>query len=95
MLTLQDSTRLEATLSDASFDALLCDLKMAGRDGLSVLGTLREKYPALAGHFLPMTGNLADAHKASVDLEGVPILPKPFALSRLREMLAQITADLT
>jgi signal transduction histidine kinase len=94
VVTLQDSTRLEAILNDTPFDAVLCDLKMPGRDGLSVLRTLREKYPALARHFLLMTGNLADADKASVDLEGVPILPKPFTLVRLREMLAQITADL-
>jgi hypothetical protein len=40
-----------------------------------------------------MTGNLADADKATVELEGVPILPKPFTLSRLREMLSQITAS--
>jgi hypothetical protein len=38
-----------------------------------------------------MTGNLADADKAELELEGLPILPKPFTLARLREMLDQIT----
>jgi signal transduction histidine kinase/ActR/RegA family two-component response regulator len=94
VVTLQDSTRLEAALDETAFDAALCDLKMPGRDGLSVLRALREKYPDLARHFLLMTGNLADADKAAIELEGVPILPKPFTLVRLREMLAQITADL-
>ncbi len=72
---------------------MLCDLKMPGRDGLWVLRTLREQHPNLAGRFLLMTGNLADSDKAAVELEGVPILPKPFSLVRLREMLGGIMSN--
>ncbi|MGB6875674.1 MAG: hybrid sensor histidine kinase/response regulator [Candidatus Acidiferrales bacterium] len=93
VVTLQDSTRLDTVLGEGTFDAVLCDLKMPGRDGLSVLRTLREQYPDLARRFLLMTGNLADCDKAAVELEGIPILPKPFTLARLREMLDQITAS--
>jgi signal transduction histidine kinase len=93
VVTLQDSTRLDSVLSEGSFDAVLCDLKMPGRDGLSVLRTLREQYPNLARRFLLMTGNLADSDKSAVELEGIPVLPKPFALARLLEMLEQITAS--
>ncbi|MGC1107971.1 MAG: hybrid sensor histidine kinase/response regulator [Candidatus Acidiferrales bacterium] len=93
VVTLQDSTRLDSALGERTFDAVLCDLKMPGRDGLSVLRTLREQYPDLARRFLLMTGNLADCDKAAVELEGIPILPKPFTLARLREMLDQITAS--
>lgn len=93
VVTLQDSTRLDSVLSEGTFDAVLCDLKMPGRDGLSVLRTLREQYPSLARRFLLMTGNLADSDKAAVELEGIPILPKPFALARLLEMLEEITTS--
>ena len=92
VVTLQDSSRLDSVL-DEGFDAVLCDLKMPGRDGLSVLRTLRKLHPDLARRFLLMTGNLADADRAAVELEGIPILPKPFTLGRLREMLAQVTAN--
>lgn len=92
VVTLQDSNRLDSVL-DEGFDAVLCDLKMPGRDGLSVLRTLRNLHPDLARRFLLMTGNLADADRAAVELEGIPILPKPFTLARLREMLAQVTAN--
>lgn len=91
IVTLQDSNRLDSVL-DGAFDAVLCDLKMPGRDGLSVLRKVRELRPDLARHFLLMTGNLADAEKAAAELEGIPILPKPFTLSGLREMLEQVTA---
>lgn len=92
VVTLQDSNRLDSVL-DGCFDAVLCDLKMPGRDGLSVLRTVRQLHPELARRFLLMTGNLADADKAAVELEGIPILAKPFTLARLREMVAQVTAN--
>ncbi|MFZ0211378.1 MAG: hybrid sensor histidine kinase/response regulator [Candidatus Acidiferrales bacterium] len=93
VVTLQDSTRLNTLLSHEHFDAVLCDLKMPGQDGLSVLRTLREKKPELARRFLLMTGNLADADKARIELEGVPILPKPFTLARLREMMGKMVLE--
>jgi signal transduction histidine kinase len=95
VVTLQDSTQLESALKEGPFDAVLCDLKMPGWDGLWVLRTLREQHPKLAKRFLLMTGNLADSDKAAVELEGVPILPKPFSLVRLREMLDKIAASST
>lgn len=90
VVTLQDSTQLEIALQQGPFDAVLCDLKMPGRDGLSVLRELRKQQPDLARRFVLMTGNLADADRAAVELEGVPILAKPFTLSRLRELLADV-----
>lgn len=92
VVTLQDSTLLDSVIDENHFDAVLCDLKMPGQDGLAVLRRLREKRPELARHFLLMTGNLADADKALIELEDVPILPKPFTLGRLREMLAKVMA---
>lgn len=90
VVTLQDSTQLENALQQGPFDAVLCDLKMPGRDGLSVLRELRKQQPELAGRFVLMTGNLADADRAANELKGVPILAKPFTLSRLREVVATV-----
>ena len=97
VVVLQDSTRLDSILNSISkrdtFDAVLCDLKMPGQDGLAVLRTLRERQPDLARKFLLMTGNLADADKARIELEGVRILPKPFTLVNLRAMIGEIVSS--
>ena len=95
VVILQDPTRLDSILNSTSndtFDAVLCDLKMPGQDGLAVLRTLRQRQPELARKFLLMTGNLADADKAQIELEGVRILPKPFTLVNLRAMIGEIVS---
>lgn len=94
-VTLQDSNQLETALDQGPFDAVLCDLKMPGRDGLAVLRELRRQQPGLARRFVLMTGNLADADRAGTELEGVPILAKPFTLARLRELLNHVRACAT
>ena len=97
VVVLQDSTRLDSILNSISkrdtFDAVLCDLKMPGQDGLAILRTLRERQPDLARKFLLMTGNLADADKARIELEGVRILPKPFTLVHLRAVIGEIVSS--
>ncbi len=97
VVVLQDPTRLDSILNSISnqgtFDAVLCDLKMPGQDGLAVLRALRQRQPDLARKFLLMTGNLADADKARIELEGVRILPKPFTLVHLRAMIGEIVSS--
>ena len=83
---LNDSTAVEASLAEQPFALVICDLKMPGMNGLDVLRLLRHKQPKLAQRFLLMTGNLADAEQMqNVELAGIPILRKPFTLSRLAE----------
>jgi len=87
-IILNDSTAVEASLAEQPFALVICDLKMPGMNGLDVLRLLRQKQPKLALRFLLMTGNLADAEQLqNVELAGIPILRKPFALSRLAESL--------
>lgn len=87
---LNGSARLESTLENSSFDLVICDLKMPGRNGIEVLRVLRRLRPELARHFLLMSGNLADAEAGRPELENVTILPKPFTSRRLMEAVETV-----
>jgi signal transduction histidine kinase/CheY-like chemotaxis protein len=87
---LHGSNGVEAALQKDQFDVVVCDLKMPGQSGLDVFRLLRSTRPELASRFLIMTGNLADAQEHAAELASVPILPKPFTLSRLREAVTQL-----
>ncbi|HYL46975.1 MAG TPA: ATP-binding protein [Candidatus Limnocylindrales bacterium] len=86
---LTGSADAPAAIEHGHFNLILCDLKMPGQSGLDILRFTREKRPDLALRFLLMTGNLADTEKHAVELAGVPVLSKPFTLSRLRETVEE------
>ena len=71
---------------DAAFDAILCDLRMPGMDGLTFHAELRARYPALAARVLFLSGasDLADGAPACEVLPAGRFLDKPFDLPRLR-----------
>ena len=79
------SLGVRAALEQEKFDVVICDLKMPGENGIEVYRMIREMRPELAGRFILMTGNLADAEKYTAELEAVSLLPKPFTLAQLRE----------
>jgi signal transduction histidine kinase len=87
---LHGSAEVEAVLNKETFDVVLSDLKMPGRNGLDVYRLVQAKRPQLAQHFLLMTGNLADADRHAAELASVPILAKPFTLARLRQAVEQL-----
>jgi len=88
--TLQDSEQATAALARENIDAVLCDLKMPGRNGFEVYSLIRKQFPDLADRFILMTGNLADADRYGADLDAILVLPKPFTLARLRESVQEV-----
>ncbi len=82
---LNDPLGAEKALDQADFDLVICDIKMPQRNGLEILRLLRRSRPNLLRRFLLMTGNLADAQESVAELDGIPILHKPFTLSQLSE----------
>jgi two-component system NtrC family sensor kinase len=87
---LEGSAGVEDALANESFDFVICDLKMPGRNGFEVYKLIRDLRPELASRFILMTGNLADAEMYPAELASVSLLPKPFTLARLRDAVEDL-----
>ncbi len=73
-----------------SFDAVVLDLMLPGRDGMEVLAALRAAKPALPVIVLTARGEVED-RVAGLDAGAVDYLVKPFSLA---ELLARVRAQL-
>ncbi|HTJ42282.1 MAG TPA: ATP-binding protein [Kofleriaceae bacterium] len=75
--------------SDDAFDAIVCDVMLAGSTGLELFDEVRRRHPALAARFVFMTGGVlsAEISRALTDT-GRPRIIKPFTATQLEELLA-------
>ncbi|GAA0235993.1 response regulator [Cryptosporangium japonicum] len=73
---------LRTVEADGPPDAAVLDVDLPGRDGVDLLGDLRERHPALPALFITVlwSGELLARMKAT----GCPYLTKPFAARDLR-----------
>ena len=73
-----------------SFDAVVLDLMLPGRDGLQILDTLRRTRPTLPVIVLTARGEVED-RVAGLDAGAVDYLVKPFSIA---ELIARVRAHL-
>lgn len=82
--------------SSEPYDAVILDIMLPGRDGLSVLRQLREKKMAVPVMFLTARGELSERIEG-LDLGADDYLAKPFAMdeliARLRALLRRVTGE--
>ncbi|MBA3010673.1 MAG: sigma-54-dependent Fis family transcriptional regulator, partial [Desulfobacula sp.] len=64
-------------LAQASFDLVICDIKMPGMDGFELLERLKEKYPDLTVVMLSAFGNIESAVSA-IKKGAYDFISKPF-----------------
>ncbi len=75
------------------FDAVLSDLRMPGLDGRDLLRRLEAERPALARHFIFVTGDtLGSGGEAALRDLGRPVLDKPFSRDAVLTLLEQVAA---
>lgn len=73
------------------FDAMLCDHRMAGMSGPAVYEALEREQPALARHFVFMTGDvLNEGLRDFATGRGIALLPKPFDLAAVAEAVRAV-----
>ena len=93
-LALSDARQaLQLLAQDAAFDAILCDLRMPGMDGLAFHAELARRHPALAERVLFLSGasDLGQGGGARARLPEGRFLQKPFDLEHLRAAVRELT----
>ncbi len=76
-----------------SFDAVLCDHRMAGMSGTDVYQAAAAIRPELATRFVFMSGDVLNPElKAFAEQHGVTLLAKPFELETVRRTVLDVTA---
>ncbi len=85
-----DGVRGEQMALADSFDAIVLDLMLPGRDGLEVLASVRAAKPEVPVIVLTARGEIED-RVAGLDAGAVDYLVKPFSLA---ELLARVRAQL-
>jgi CheY-like chemotaxis protein len=95
-LALTDARQaLQLLAQDAAFDAILCDLRMPGMDGLAFHAELARRHPELARRVLFLSGasDLAQGGCARAQLPEGRFLEKPFELNHLRAAVQALTGS--
>jgi two-component system, cell cycle response regulator CpdR len=80
-----------AFLERATCDLIVCDLKMPVLDGAGLYEQIRNRWPALRGRLLFVSGSAAMPEYADFLRTAQPyILPKPFAIAHLAEAVQRM-----
>ena len=88
--TAGDGAAALAAVHDRSFDAVVCDLRMPGMDGLAFHRELARERPGLARRTVFITGEWDAAAARRLAAARQPTLAKPFTFERLEEALAAV-----
>jgi CheY-like chemotaxis protein len=78
-------------LESDSYDAVISDLHMPGMDGEQFHLYLTKHWPALAGHFVLMTGDILSTQSAELlQRTDLRVLRKPFSLEELLTAVGEV-----
>jgi PAS domain S-box-containing protein len=91
VLTASDGIEGIELIRQTPVDAVVCDLRMPLMDGPAFHERLRRERPGLAARTMFITGDVVGTGgRTGLGTVRQPILPKPFALERLEEMLVSL-----
>jgi DNA-binding NtrC family response regulator len=89
-----ESDRALQRIESQPFDLVITDIKMRGPNGIEVMNFVRENHPSTK--VIVITG-FATVETAREVLKGgaVDFIPKPFKMSKLRELVLRIAGEKT
>jgi CheY-like chemotaxis protein len=89
VITAENGTAALDAVASTGFDAIICDMRMPGLDGLAFHDKLREERPGLASRIVFITGDVVTTYSRSLGTRQ-PVLSKPFAFERLEEAVVAV-----
>ncbi len=89
VLTAGDGIEGLAVIRSTGVDAVVCDVRMPGMDGLAFFERLRHDRPGLAARTVFITGDVVSATGGSAAARQ-PVLNKPFTFERLEEAVVAV-----
>jgi PAS domain S-box-containing protein len=73
--------------SQTSFDAVVCDARLLGRDGQSVAATLRATTGCAKARFVLSASDPLDAQRLPTIMEGAALVARPYDVEELRRLI--------
>ena len=90
VLTAADGNAALETTRSVGVDAIVCDLRMPGMDGIEFHERLREERPGLAARTVFITGDVVTSAASRGSVARQPVLTKPFVFDRIEEAVIAV-----
>lgn len=90
VLTAADGSSALETTRNVSVDAIVCDLRMPGMDGVAFHEQLRQERPGLAARTVFITGDVVASVASRGSIARQPVLTKPFVFDRIEEAVIAV-----
>jgi two-component system, NtrC family, sensor kinase len=90
VLTAADGSAALETTRSVGVDAIVCDLRMPGMDGVAFHEQLRVERPGLAARTVFITGDVVTSLASRGSIARQPVLTKPFVFDRIEEAVIAV-----
>ena len=90
VLTASDGNAALETTRTTGVDAIVCDLRMPGMDGITFHEQLRQERPGLAARTVFITGDVVTSIASRGTVARQPVLTKPFLFDRIEEAVIAV-----
>ncbi|HET9683233.1 MAG TPA: ATP-binding protein [Gemmatimonadaceae bacterium] len=90
VLTAADGSSALETTRTVGVDAIVCDLRMPGMDGVAFHEQLRLERPGLAARTVFITGDVVTSVASRGSIARQPVLTKPFVFDRIEEAVIAV-----
>jgi PAS domain S-box-containing protein len=87
----EDGLKALAMVARQPYDAIFCDLRMPGMDGLTLSRKLAAMDPKYPRRMAFVTGDLLGTTKQGDTLEGITLIEKPFSARAITDAVAKLT----